>query len=132
MIQINKLSAGCVCTFGRFKKPGKVLIEVAFSFPCGFFFSVMLPLNFIHLNNPSSSTSFLVIQNSERMFNIGKVRFHKDVLLFNYLIRNSNTLLELRYMKYIMDCGKLQRKSQSISHWSTFCDDLVRSDVSRS
>ena len=29
------------------------------------------------------------------MFNIREVRFHKDVLLFNYLSRNSDTLLEL-------------------------------------
>jgi len=89
-------------TFGRIEKTKEVLIEVAFSFPYGFFFSVMAPLNFIHFNYFSSSTSLLLIKDFERIFNIREVWFHQDFLLFNNFGRNSDTLLKLRNMKDIV------------------------------
>ena len=103
-------------TWGRTKKTRKMSFEITFILPSGFFFSVMTPLNFIHLDHLSTSTSFFLIQNYERMFNIRKVRFHTNFLLFNYLHRNPDTLLKLRYTKYIVDSGELRRKSHSISH----------------
>ena len=78
------------------------MIEVAFSFPCGFFFSVMALLNFIYFNYFSSSTSFFLIKDFERIFNIREVWFHQDFSLFNNFGRNSDTLLKLRNMKDVM------------------------------
>ena len=94
-------------TFCRIEKTREVTIEVAFSFPCGFFFSMMIPLNFLHFKNFLSSASFFLIKNFERIFNIREVRFHQDFLLFNDLGRNSDIFLELRYVKHIVDCGEL-------------------------
>ena len=76
----------------------------------------MIPLNFVHFNHLSTSTLFFLIKDLDRMFIIRKVGFHEDLLLFNIFRRNSDAFLELRYMKHIMDCGNLRRKSQSISH----------------
>ena len=53
------------------------------------------------------------------------------ILTFNDLRWNSDTSLELGYVKDIMDYSKLLRKSQSISHWSTFFDDFIRFNVGR-
>jgi hypothetical protein len=64
---------------------------------------VVAPLDFIHFNHFSSSDPFLLIKNFDRIFNTRDVRFYQYFLLFNNFGRNSNTLLELRDMKYIMD-----------------------------
>ena len=92
-------------TFCRIEKTREVSIEVAFSFPCGFFFSVTAPLNFIHFNYFSSSTSLLLIKDFERIFNIREVWFHQDFLLFDNFGRNFDALLKLRNMKDVMYGG---------------------------
>ena len=97
----KRLSGKCG-TLSGVKKTRKVLIEIALSFPCGFFFSVMVPLDFIHFNYFSSSTSLLLIKDFERIFNIREIRFHQDFLLFDNFGRNSDTLLKLRNMKDVM------------------------------
>jgi hypothetical protein len=63
----------------------------------------MAPSDFIHFNQFSSSDPFLLIKNFDRIFNIREVRFYQYFLLFNNFGQNSNTLLELRDMKDIMD-----------------------------
>jgi hypothetical protein len=75
-----------------------------------FQFSKWLPLRcdgsigfFLHFNHFSSSDPFLLIKNFDRILNIREVRFYQYFLLFNNFGRNSNTLLELRDMKDIMD-----------------------------
>ena len=114
-------------------------MEIIFSLAGGFFFSMMVPLNLIHFNHLSThfyhlstSASFFVIQDLDRIFLIREIRFHDDFLLVNNFFGNSNTFLELRYMKYIVDESELRGKLQSVSHWSICFNDLIRSDVTRS
>jgi hypothetical protein len=45
-------------------------VKIVFSFPGGFFFSMMIPQDFIHLNLSSSSGSFLGIKNLNGSFDI--------------------------------------------------------------
>ena len=92
-------------TWGRVEKTMIMLIEITFSLPGSFFFNVMIPLNFIHFDHPSTSTPFFLIKGLDRMLLIRKIGFHEDLLLFNSFRRNSDAFLELRYMKHIMDCG---------------------------
>jgi hypothetical protein len=73
------------------RKLGKILIEITFSFPCAFFFNVMVPLNFIHFNHRPSGTSFLLVKDFDGLLNIRGVWFHHDFLLFNNFGRNSDT-----------------------------------------
>jgi hypothetical protein len=63
----------------------------------------MASLNSINFNHFSSSGPFLLIKNFDRIFNIREVRFYQYFLLFSNFCWNSNTLLELRDMKDIMD-----------------------------
>ena len=107
-------------------------MEIIFSLLGDFFFSVMIPLNLTYFNHLSTSTSFFFIKDFDRIFIIGEIRFHDDFLLVNNFFRNSDTFLELRYMKHIVDESELREKSQSVSHWSTYFDDLIRSNVARS
>ena len=69
----NKLKVESECTFGRFKKTRKSLSETAFSFTCGFFFGVMIPLNSINFDYLPLSTSLFLIKDAERIFNIREV-----------------------------------------------------------
>jgi hypothetical protein len=79
------------------------LIQITFSVPSGFLVGMMTPLDFVHFNHFPSSDPLLSIKNLDRIFNIREVRFYQYFLLFNNFGRNSNTLLELRDMKDIMD-----------------------------
>jgi hypothetical protein len=81
-----------VCSLDVTKKTRKLLIELTFSFPCGFF-SVMVPLNFIHFNHRPPGTSFLLVKDFGVLLNIREDCFHHDFLLFNNFGRNSDTFL---------------------------------------
>jgi hypothetical protein len=63
----------------------------------------MAPMDFIHFNHFSSSDPFLLIKNFDRIFNIREVQFYLYFLLFSNFCWNSNTLLELRDMKDIIN-----------------------------
>jgi len=119
-------------TWDRVENTRIMLIEISLSLPGGFFFIVMIPLNLIHFNHLSMGTSFFLIKDFDRIFLIREIRFHDDFLLVNNFFGNSNTFLELRYMKYIVDESELRGKLQSVSHWSICFNDLIRSDVTRS
>jgi len=67
---------GNMGTWGRFDKSRIVLIEVILSLPGGFFFSMMIPLNLIHFDHLSMSTTFFLIKDLDRIFIIGEIRFH--------------------------------------------------------
>ena len=125
------ISAEKCGTFGRIKETREVLVEVVFSFPCSFFLSVMTPLNLIHFNYLPSSTSFFPIEDFEGILNIREVGFYQDFLLIDDFGQNSDTFLEFGYVENIMDGCESRRKSQSISHWYTFFNDLIWSDIAR-
>ena len=72
-----------------------------------------------------------MIQISEWIFSIREVGLHYNFLLIDDFGRNSDTFLELGYVENIMDGCESRRKSQSISHWSTFFNDLIWSDIAR-
>jgi hypothetical protein len=59
-----------VCTLDGAKKTMKSFIEITFSFSSGFFFSVMVPLGFMHFNHGTSSTSFLLVQDFDGLLDI--------------------------------------------------------------
>jgi hypothetical protein len=40
---------------------GKVMLEIRFSFPCCFFFRMMVPLNFVHSGGFSSGASLFSV-----------------------------------------------------------------------
>jgi hypothetical protein len=82
-----------VCTLDGTKKTKKSLIEITLSFSCGFFFDVMVPLNFIHFNHHPSGTSFLLVKDFDGLLNIREIWFHHDFLLFNNFGRNSDTFV---------------------------------------
>ena len=93
---------------------------------------MMTPLDFIHFNYFSSSTSFFLIENLDRILDIREIWLYQYFCLFNDLSGNSDTFLELRDMKNIMYCCKSRRKSHSKSHESTYFDNLIRSDITGS
>src|SRR6185312_3688979 len=106
-------------------------IKIILRLPGSFFFSVMIPLNFIHFYHLSTSTSLFLIQDSKWIFNIREIGFHQNFLLIDDFGRNSDTFLELGYVENIMDGCESRRKSQTISHGSTFFNDFIWPDIAR-
>ena len=91
---------------------------------------MMTPLDLIHFKHFSSSTSFFLIENLDRILDIREIWFYQYFCLFNDLGGNSDTFLELRDMENIMYCYKSRRKSHSIGHWSTNFSDFIRANIS--
>jgi hypothetical protein len=52
------------------KKIGEVFPKIIFSFPCGFFYSMVVPQDFEHLDVLPPSDSFLGIKNLNGSFDI--------------------------------------------------------------
>ena len=53
-------------------------------------------------------------------------------MLIDSLTRDSDALLELGYMEYVVDSCQMQRESQSVCHGSAFLNNLIGADVTRS
>jgi len=85
------------------QKLRKIGIKKFFCFPRSFSLGVITPLNFIKVADLIPSNSSLVINNFYRMFRITRVRFQPEVLHINYLCWNTEAILELRDMKYIVN-----------------------------
>jgi hypothetical protein len=68
---------------------------VFFSFPCGFFFCMVAPLNFAHLNLPVSGNSIGCFQQFYRILLIGKVFAHNQVFQWDLFSRYSQAFLQL-------------------------------------
>jgi hypothetical protein len=82
---------------------GKVMLKIRFSFPCCFFFRMMIPLNLVHSDGFSSGASLFSVEYSDWMLCIGQIRFNFDSLGIDDFGRNLNTLSELGYMEDVMD-----------------------------
>jgi hypothetical protein len=64
---------------------------------------MMIPLDLEHSDCRSSNTSFLGIYDSDWMLLIRKIGFDVDSLCINDFSRNTDILLQLRYMEDIMN-----------------------------
>jgi hypothetical protein len=82
---------------------GKVMLEIRFSFPCCFFFRVMVPLNLVHSGGFSSGASLFSVEDSDWMLCIGQIWFDFDSLGIDNFGGDLNTLSEFGYMKDVMD-----------------------------
>jgi hypothetical protein len=63
----------------------------------------MVPLNLVHFGGLSSCTSFFRVEDSDRTFCIGQIRFDFDSLGIDDRSGDLNTPSELGYMEDIMD-----------------------------
>ena len=92
-------------TLSRRKEVWVLGIEIGFLFPSSFFFCMIAPLDFIELDGLASGDPFFVIKDPHRPFFIGEVGFQWDFFQWHRenFRRDPHTLLELGYMKHIVE-----------------------------
>jgi hypothetical protein len=64
---------------------GKLFLKIIFSFPCGFIFGVVTPLNFQKLDASGSSGSVCFLEDTGRYFTIGQILVDVHRTMINIL-----------------------------------------------
>jgi hypothetical protein len=83
-----------------------VLTQMILTFPCGFVFGVVAPLNFHKLHHTSLHLPFIIIKDGNRMFFVGKARLKIKCFKVDGVGRYTDTLLQLGDMEHIVNGGK--------------------------
>jgi hypothetical protein len=85
---------------------GAVLMKTILTFPCGFVFGVVAPLNFHKLHHASLHLPFIVIKNGNGMLLIGEAHLKIKCFKVDDLGQNTETLLQLRDVEHIVNGGE--------------------------
>jgi hypothetical protein len=85
---------------------GVVLTQTILTFPCGFIFGVVAPLNFHKLHHTSLHLPFIIIKNGNGMLLVGEARLKIKCFEVDDIGRNMETPLQLRDMEHIVNGGK--------------------------
>src|SRR5664279_1624379 len=96
------------------KKVGVIFAKIFFSFPRGFFFGMVRPLNFQKLDGLVSSSPFCFIKNANRTFAISQIFLEVNVLNFDPTDRIFETTAKLGHVEHIMDIGEVGWQLQLI------------------
>src|SRR3954470_150129 len=88
-----------------------VFPKIIFSFPCCFFFGMMVPLNFAEFDSLSPSNSFCSLKNLDRFLLVSEITFQLNLLQRYGILQRSlfhfwMTFLKLTHMKHIMNCSQ--------------------------
>jgi hypothetical protein len=73
------------------------------TFPCGFIFRVIIPLDFVEPCSLVACDSVLLVNNLDRIRLVRQIRFQWDGVFDNHICWRLQTSLELGDMKHIMD-----------------------------
>src|SRR3954463_7802488 len=103
---------------GRGEKIGVFIAKTIFTFPSGFIFRMIRPLNFEKLGRLVAGSTFRLIKNTTRMFLISQVLLHLNHIVFHFADGVLEAASELRHVEYIVDLRKVRRQFQSVCHWS--------------
>jgi hypothetical protein len=103
--------------------------QIIFTLPGCFFLSVVTPSNFAHFDSLPPGDSVYSLKNLRWLLYVGQVLLDFKTFHWQLLFWNTQTLLQLRYMKDIMHCGQTFWQTELIGHFSTPCENLIRTDV---
>src|SRR3954466_9204828 len=117
---------------GRGEKIGVFIAKTIFTFPGGFIFRMIRPLNFEKLRRLVAGTTFRLIENAARMFLISQVLLQLNHIMFHFADRVLEAASELRHVEYIVDLREVRRQFQSICHRSTPGKNTKRANIARS
>src|ERR1044071_7739980 len=104
---------------GRGEKIGVFIAETIFAFPGGFIFRMIRPLHFEKLGRLVAGSTFRLIKNAARMFQISQVLLQLNHIMFHFADRVLEAASELRHMEDIVDLIEVWRQLQLVCHGST-------------
>jgi hypothetical protein len=109
-----------------------MLQNITLKFPSCLIFRVILPLDLLKFHHIVSSHSFFFIQNFDGILHVRKIRLEREPFNLHCLIRNSQTLLQLRHMENIMKGWQYIWELDAISNSTTLLQKNAGSNIARS
>jgi hypothetical protein len=103
--------------------------QIIFTLPSCFFLRVVIPSDFAHSDCLPSGDSVCSLKDLRWLLNVGQVLLDFKAFHWQLLLWHSQTLLQLRHMKDIMHCGQTLWQTELIGHFSTPCENLIRTNV---
>src|SRR3954470_12525480 len=117
---------------GSGKKIGVFFTKAIFTFPSGFIFRMIRPLNFEELDGLVAGSAFRLIENAARVFWIGQVLLQLNHIMFHFADGVLEAASELRHVENIVYLREVRRQFQLVCHWSTSGENAERANVARS
>jgi hypothetical protein len=87
----------------RWKELGVVGSQELLTFPCGFIFGVVIPLDIVELSRLVECDLVLLVENLDGICPVRQIRLHWDGVFNNHICWRLQTSLELGDMKHIMN-----------------------------
>src|SRR4051812_31156538 len=100
-----------------------------FTFPSGFIFRMIRPLNFEELYGLVAGSTFRLVENAARMFLISQVLLQLNHIMLHFSNRVFEAASELRHVEDIVDLREVRRQFQTVCHWSTPGKNTERANV---
>jgi hypothetical protein len=103
--------------------------HIIFTLPGCFFLRVMIPSDFAHYDGLPSGDSVCGFKDLRWFLCVGQVLLDLQTFHWQLLFWHTQTLLQLRHMKYIMHSGQAFWQTELVGHFSTLCENLIWTDV---
>ena len=103
--------------------------QIILTLPGCFFLRVVIPSDFAHSDGLPSSDSVCSLKDLCWFLRVGQVLLDLQTFHWQLLFWHSQTLLQLRHMKDIMHSRQISWQTELIGHFSTPCENLIRTDV---
>jgi hypothetical protein len=103
--------------------------QIIFTLPGCFFLRVMIPSDFAHSDGLPSGDYVCSLKDLRWLLCVGQVLLEFKAFHWQLLLWHSQTLLQLRHMKNIMHIRQIFWQAELICHFSTPCENLIRTNV---
>jgi hypothetical protein len=103
--------------------------QIIFTLPGCFFLRVVTPSDFAHSNSLPPGDSVCSLKNLRWLLYVGQVLLDLQTFHWQLLFWHTQTLLQLRYMKDIMHYEQAFWQTELIGHFSTPCENLIRTNI---
>jgi hypothetical protein len=87
------------------------------------------PSDFTHSDSFPPGDPVYSLKNLRWLFYVGQVLLDLQNFHCQLLFWHTQTLLQLRHMKDIMQCGQTFWQTELIGHFSTLCENLIQTNI---
>jgi hypothetical protein len=105
--------------------------QIIFTLLGCFFLRVVTPSDFAHSDSFPLGDSVCSLKNLRWLLYVGQVLLDLQTFHWQLLFWHMQSLLQLRHMKDIMHCGQAFWQTELIGHFSTPCENLIRTNIAR-
>jgi hypothetical protein len=103
--------------------------RIIFTLPGCLFLRVVIPSDLAHSDCFPPSDPVCSLKNLHWLLYVGQVLLDLQTFHWQLLFWHTQTILQLRHMEDIMHCGQTFWQTELIGHFSTLCENLIRTNI---